>query len=59
LPNAAVLHLPVESGIRNIEKVNYWIYQGTLNEYDVTNRTIAPVMLEDGMAIGNIVGGKK
>jgi hypothetical protein len=45
--------------VRNSAKVNYWIYQGTLHEYDVTNRTVVPIMLEDGMAIGNIVGGKK
>jgi hypothetical protein len=28
-------------------------------EYDVTNRQVHPVITENGMAIGNIIGGKK
>jgi hypothetical protein len=45
--------------IRNYERINYWIYDGTFFEYDVTTRTVEPHIVENGESIGTILRDKQ
>jgi hypothetical protein len=43
--------------IRNIEKVNYWVYTDYAYDYDVHLRTIEPHHFDNGCTIGELKHG--
>ena len=45
--------------VRRFEHVNYWIYDGYTNSYDVTNRQVEKRIIENSNTIGDIVRNKK